>query len=519
MTNLGFFMGRSTSKSKIVPISRFTTMSRLSSDFISGTYGSEISVLNKGATGKKSAKSQPWLVKKQKDTQKLSADQRLNCAIKNRCEVFSAWQYESFLGDGHTQPKYYLVQEPGEIDSIATKFVTGYTSFNLMMSRNTADATTVLSQPKNLKLFAQMLINYLWLAASDFKLDHIGIDSEGNLVCLDFGESLIPFQYADTAYLSRGWNFSITPEDLLTAPFFTTYKSSNFFVERATASFPGVFDFLHGNPGLRQQLCMAILKRCIFPNFISFAALELFSNFEECAIDLQEFMTKRTAELRSAAIQNPIFLEFMKSHGEKAYKEIKADLLDGDLINSRYFRNAPEKYKTTCLDELHFNFENLVMEAKLTTFQGENFEAVTMLRKLRQFCEAQYLRLKKVNETAFFKKGLSDKTILFKRLLNNIDATPFAELTPGAWATVIEQLIKETAIVAHHRRYSKINTFFRHTESTSWKDFTAFFSGYTGEYSSTVQAVLTAKSGRATVISEGVTVSGYNDYRNAVKSP
>lgn len=511
-------MGRITSKSKVVPISRFNASSPRSLDFISGTYDSEIVILNKRAKGKKSAKPQSWLVKKPKHAQNFTVDQQFSYAIKNRCEVFSAWQYESFIGDAHTQPKYYLVQETGDIDSIATKLVPGYTSMNQLINQNKGEERAVLLQPKNLKLFAQMLVNYLWLAASDFKLDHIGVDSDGNLVCLDFGESLIPFQYQESAYTSRGWNFSITPQDLLTAPFFTTYKSSNFFIERATATFPGVFNFLQDNPDLRQQLCVAILKRCIFPNFVSFVALELFNDFEECAIKLQEFMIKRTTELTSAAIQNPIFLEFMIKHGKEAYKEIEAELLGGSLQNSRYFRNTKHQYNARCLEEVRYNYDKMATSVKLIHFENTNFEEVKILRMLRKYCDTQYIRLKKTNETAFFKKGLTDKITLFKRLLDKIDGIQFAELTSPILTNFINLLIKETAIVAHHRRYSKINTFFRHTESSSWKDFTTFFNSYTGDYSLTIQAVLADKTSRSiTATNEGSMVSGYNQYRNAIK--
>ena len=349
-------MGRVTSKSKIVPLSRFSASSSQPPDFISGTYDSEIVVLNKSAKGRKSAKPQPWLVKTQKHALSFTAAQQFNYAIKNRCEVFSAWQYESFIGDGHTQPKYYLVRETQGIESIATKLVPGYTSMNELLNKKGSEARAVLSQPKNLKLFAEMLINHLWLAASDFKLDHIGVDVNGNLVCLDFGESLIPFQYQEHVYTSRGWNFSITPHDLLTAPFFTTYKSSHFFIERGSAAFPGVFDFLRDNSDLKQLLCRAILKRCIFPKFINFVALELFTDFEECADELQVFMTQRTTELCSAATKNPVFLEFMSHYGENAYEEIKKELLGGALANSRYFRNTKKEYDVRCLEELRFNF-------------------------------------------------------------------------------------------------------------------------------------------------------------------
>ena len=404
------------------------------------------------------------------------------------------------------------------MDSIATKLVPGYTSMNELIKKRNGEERTVLSQPRNLKLFAEMLVNYLWLAASDFKLDHIGVDSDGNLVCLDFGESLIPFQHHESVYISRGWNFSITPHDLLAAPFFTTYKSSHFFVERATATFPGIFDFLHDNADLTQQLCKAILKRCTFPNFINFVALELFSDFEECAVELQEFMMKRTSELCSAAIKNPIFLDFMRHYGEEAYIEIQAELISGALPDSRYFRNTQKEYKARCLEELRFNFEKVATDIKLTCFERTQFEAVKMLRLLRQFCDNQYLRLKKIDETAFFKKGLTDKTTLFKRLLDRIDETRFSEFAPIALDDFINRLIKETAIVAHHRRYSKINTLFWHTDSTSWKDFTAFFSTYAGDYASTTKAVLADKSSRAiTATNEGITVSGYNEYRHSIK--
>ena len=112
---------------------------------------------------------------------------------------------------------------------------------------------------------------------------------------------------------------------------------------------------------------------------------------------------------------------------------------------------------------------------------------------------------------------MTDKTTLFKRLLDRIDAIPFPEVLPIALDDFIHPLIKETAIVAHHRRYSKINTFFRHTESTSWKDFTAFFRSCANVYSLTIEAVLADKKSRAILSSEGIMVDGYNEYREATK--
>lgn len=510
-------MGKIISKSKIVPISRFNTTSTRSPDFISGTYDSDIVVVNKGAKGKKSAKPQSWLIKQQKHNQAFTADQWFNYAIKSRCEVFSAWQYEAFVGDGRTQPKYYLVQTEGNIDSIATKLVPGYTSFNELINQRNGAERTVLLQPKNQKLFAEMLVNYLWLAASDFKLDHIGIDSDGTLVCLDFGESLIPFQYQESVYTSRGWCFSISSQDVLSAPFFTTYKSSNYFIDRACTTFPGIFDFLQDNAALKEQLCAAILKRCIFPNLISFAAIELFNDFEECALELQEFMTKRTEALWLAATQNSIFLEFMSNHGEKIYEEIRAELLGGLLANSRYFRHTKKEYSTHCLEELQFNFKKLATDVKLTRLEHTQGESVKIVRLLRQFCDTQCLRLKKISETTFFNKGSTDKTMLFKRLIDKIDGTSFSELAPTALVDYINLLIKEAAIIAHHRRYSKINTLFGHTDSTSWQDFKVFFRSYAGDYALTIQAVLANKSSRAIATNREAMISGYNEYRYCMK--
>ena len=360
-------------KSKIVKIERFEAFG--APDFISGTYHSQLVVLNKKNKHKDGVKSHIWLNKKEVGTQIPTEQQCYVSAIKRRCEVLASWQYEIFLGQGNTQPKYYLIQEGGVADSVATKQIKGYKSLYDILKENSDNASDRLKKiflsSNNLKLFSQMLVIYIWLAASDFKLDHIGIDNEGNLVCLDFGESLIPFQYQESAYIDKGWNFSITPDDLLNAPFFDTYCTGNFFITKAVERDSGLFDCLRHNLEFKEQLCKAILKKCIFPHYIESAGLELFENYPECSDPLKQFMKKRTHELRHAALQNPFFLEFIRHRGQEAYDEIKLEILSDNLKHKRYFRYEQTLFIKKCTQELQSNFAEI---KKLTLIPQVNIE-------------------------------------------------------------------------------------------------------------------------------------------------
>lgn len=359
-------------KSKIVSIKRFKATAGLPDDLVIDKQSdSELRLLHKCEKGvfqklQGRVKTERWLRKLEANTSRWTEQELFKEGLKRRCEVFAAWQYEAFLGASNTQPKYYVLQEEGQPDSVATKLAVGYKSFNTILkstpaTKHASTLATILSEQTNLKLFSEMLVNFIWLAGSDFKLDHLGVNQQGQLVCIDFEESLVPYRFLDSAYESKGWNFSITSTDLLNAPFFKIYKSDQFFIDKAATRYPTAFDSLKDNPQFKNQWCKAILKRILFPEFIGLAALELFDEYEgQDQQRLRDFIEQRTNELRNAALKNEMFLMFLNAQGDAAFEEIKTEMMTGNLQHTRYFRKESATFINQCQQELDSNYNDIL---------------------------------------------------------------------------------------------------------------------------------------------------------------
>lgn len=493
--------------SKIIPATRFQPASPQEdyNNYVSGAITSNITLLQKKLKNSPGVKPHIWISKIPPNIEQYNDNEKLAYQIQSRCEVFSAWQYEAFVGASNTQPKYYLVKHPNNMVSVASKHVTGYKS---IWQFSTNKALRKIFSENNLKLFSQMLVNYIWLAGSDFKRDHIGIDNNNALICLDFGLSLIDFR-SPTTYQAKGWNFSLTSSDLSTAPFFVTYKTSNFFVDELKKELA----FLTNTPEFKNQFFTAVLKKCIFPDYITFVALELFDDLGLSA-EIKEHIQKRTKALLDAAVNNNEFCEFILQQGDDVFPDIHNEISSGELKNARYFKNSQVEFEMIFKEQLHFNYRALRSTIKLNGLQKKSQSASEILRFLRDFCYLQFQIQRSIHDKNFFNKGAKDKCTFYSNILDKIDSTDFSIVNVDSLESSILDLVREIAIVAHHKRYSTYAMIFGVKQSAGWGKFMTVSDvlGPKHKYMPKVREILNDKSQRKITIANQA-IDTYHNYR------
>lgn len=461
---------------------------------------------------RKRGKATPWFFKYPPEPERMDD-------TSARIEVYSAWCYQIFVGMGKTQTKHYFVRDDS-LFYVAVKEIAGFQGLAEHFSEHeqklgeqfhkksvVAKAyirQQIIEQPQRLRQLAYILVEFLRQGGNDFRPDHIGFDNDGNLVRIDFGQASAALTH-DTS-LMDGLCFEITSADLARAPLFEDYKPNNYFTTLFAGIYGGakakiIFAELATSNEFKAAFKFALLKRLVFPYILEYAAIDVFDDddlFREYTLTGY----RRDRMLRRAALDWPQFVRYLRE-AEQYREQLIAELTSDYILRARPLRHIASDTLRRCITEnVNCNLNMLNHQVKV--------EQTTWLNRFNQHISFEIARLQRARLcSGFFTKGYLDKIKLFKHIMQLITVANLSQIGNA----FIIQLLKHIAIVAHHKRYSKINKLACIQESKSWQAFIELTEELPEQYQAQAQLIISDKTERTIPVGDSQSINSYNQYR------